>query len=169
MDVKTIPADELEWRLALDIGMTIDVFKRDAKKKLQMWSKGKIEAVTGTVSDLRKRYLTISYFSDKSVSEAKVTADSTCIAPYNTMSNSQNWRDKVQKGDRVDVFDKYDTWSTATVIWTDTREETEDSMRMIRVGFRIYCDDGDKSDSMGRYSGYSDTLDEYIGVYTCRI
>lgn len=42
-------------------------------------------------------------------------------------------------------------------------------MYMLRVGFRQYYEGGDKSDSMGKYDGYSDQLDEYIGMYTCKI
>jgi len=40
---------------------------------------------------------------------------------------------------------------------------------MIRVGFRLYCPDGEKSDSMGQYTGYTENMDEYIGVHTCKI
>lgn len=68
----------------------------------------------------------------------------------------------------MDAYDKYNTWSTGTVVWTDTRKledpPPEISMTMCKVGFRQYCPDGDKSDCMGKYSGFSDNLDEFFGV-----
>ena len=39
--------EERAWRLSLDVGKTIDVFKQDAKKGHEMWTKGEIVAVTG--------------------------------------------------------------------------------------------------------------------------
>ena len=69
----------------------------------------------------------------------------------------------------VDAFDKYNTWNTGTVIWIDGRIRSDDMMPMIKIGFREYGPGGEKSDSMGTYSGYSDQLDEYIGLYTLKL
>ena len=100
----------------------------------------------------------IKFYMDVSVLETFYPADSTYIAPFGTQSSPENWRDNVQIGDLVDALDKYNCWNTATVIWTDTREPgTENcNMPMCRVGFRSYATDGDKSDKMGAYWGYSD-------------
>lgn len=42
-------------------------------------------------------------------------------------------------------------------------------MTMVKVGFRRYCEDGDKSDCMGKFSGFTDTLDEFFGVHSLKI
>lgn len=42
-------------------------------------------------------------------------------------------------------------------------------MPMVKVGFRQYNDQGDKSDKMGMYSGYSEAMDEYIGFYSLKL
>ena len=42
-------------------------------------------------------------------------------------------------------------------------------MPMIKVGFRQYSNMGDKEDSMGKFFGFSEKLDEHIGSYTVRI
>ena len=42
-------------------------------------------------------------------------------------------------------------------------------MPMVRVGFRQYGPEGDKSDAMGTFSGFTEALDEYIGLHTLRI
>lgn len=51
--------DERAWRLSLDVGTTIDVFKRDYKFGNEQWTKGKIVSVTGYVSDLSTKNLRI--------------------------------------------------------------------------------------------------------------
>ena len=75
----------------------------------------------------------------------------------------------MQKGDLVDALDQYGQWNTATVIWIDNRTGAESNMYMVRVGFRQYNENGDKEDAMGRFSGFSEAQDEYIGIHTCRI
>ena len=42
-------------------------------------------------------------------------------------------------------------------------------MPMLRVGFRQYGPEGDKNDAMGTFSGFTEALDEYIGLHTLRI
>ena len=48
-----------------------------------------------------------------------IGADSTFIAPYGTMSISQNWRDDVKVGDSVDAMNKDKVWHTATISYID--------------------------------------------------
>ena len=156
--------------MALDVGTTIDALKQDLKHESEMWSKATITAVTGYVQDISKKNLCIKFDNDVSV-DATYKADSTKVAPHGTLSVSQNWRDSIQVGDLVDVFDKYKTWNTATVIWLDSRLNKADTvpMPMVKVGFRQYNDQGDKSDKMGTYSGYSEAMDEYFGFYSLKL
>ena len=51
----------------------------------------------------------IKFEGDVSV-DVTLKANSTKIAPYNTLSTAQKWREELNKGDIVDVFDKYKTW-----------------------------------------------------------
>lgn len=78
--------------------------------------------------------------------EATYPADTQFIAPFNTLSSEQDWRDKLQKMDEVDFMIKDREWQTGTICWMDTRQPgtKECSMPMVRVGFRIYSPDGDK-------------------------
>ena len=58
------------------------------------------------------------------------------------------------------------------MIWLDKRLGDPDAdvqMPMIKVGWRQYNEHGDKEDAMGKYSGYSDQLDEYIGVHSVKL
>ena len=87
--------EERDWRLSLDVGKTIDVFKQDVKKGLEMWTKGEIIAVTGYQQDISSKSLKVSFYMDVSVNEASYKADSPLIAPYGTLSSEQDWRDKI--------------------------------------------------------------------------
>jgi hypothetical protein len=40
---------------------------------------------------------------------------------------------------------------------------------MMKVGFRVYDETGDKADEMGTFEGFSSTLDAHIGAYTVRL
>jgi hypothetical protein len=64
-------------------------------------------------------------------------------------------------------MDRCNTWYLSTVIVTE--ERTDAKMPMIKVGFRQYANNGDKEDSMGKFFGFSEKLDEHIGSYTVRI
>ena len=114
--------DDRDWRLSLDVGKTVDVFKRDWKLGAEMWTKGKIVAVTGNESELSTKNLKIAYYMCTSIMEAKYPADSPFIAPFNTLSSEQDWREKIKKMDMVDAQDKNGKWHTGTVLWVDTRE-----------------------------------------------
>jgi hypothetical protein len=61
-------------------------------------------------------------------------------------------------------MDRCNTWYLSTVIVTE--ERTDAKMPMIKVGFRQYSNSGDKEDSMGKFFGFSEKLDEHIGSYS---
>ena len=82
-----MPVDEREWRMALDVGKTVDVFKQDPKKGHQMWTKGEIVAVTGYLQDITTKNLKIKFHADVSLGETSYPASSEFIAPYNTLSS----------------------------------------------------------------------------------
>ena len=81
--------------MSLEVGKTIDVLKYDLNSKQQMWTRGDIVAVTGDISDISKKMLTIAYKLDCTLSETRYPADSAMIAPDGTKSIAQNWRDQL--------------------------------------------------------------------------
>ena len=85
------------------------------------------------------------------------------------MSCEQDWRDELKTGDKIDAYDKFNAWNTATVIWKDVRPKDECQIQMVKVGFREYDPTGDKEDKMGKYWGYSENLDEFLPLHGCRI
>ena len=65
-------------------------------------------------------------------------------------------------------MDRLYKWYSATIIHGEERKEGC-LMPMVKVGFRVYHENGDKSDEMGRYDGLSEAQDNMIGSYTVRI
>lgn len=161
--------DDLKWRKALDVGKTVDAIKMCTKFHIQGWAKGEISAINGSVSNIATRTLTIKWEKDVSAIEAVYSALDSSIAPYGTKTHDQGWRDTLQKGDVVDALDKFANWSKATIMCLDPRKHEDASMPMIKMGFREYSELGDKSDRDGKYFGFSENLDEFIGQYSLRI
>ena len=85
-----------------------------------------------------------------------------------TFTSEEGWRDNLEKGDRVDAMDRLYKWYSATIVEKEHRTE-KDIMPMVKVGFRVYDPDGDKSDDMGTYFGLSSEQDDFIGSWTVRI
>ena len=67
----------------------------------------------------------------------------------------------------MDVLDSYSEWATCTIV---KKENTLDSpLPMITVGFRRYGSEGDKEDSLGKYTGKGFAYDHMVPLYSCRV
>lgn len=64
-------------------------------------------------------------------------------------------------------MDRCSTWYLATVIVAEERLDAK--FPNLKIGFREYASNGDKSDAMGFYFGFSEKMDEHIGSFTVRI
>ena len=61
-------------------------------------------------------------------------------------------------------------WEQGTIF--DVREERTRTGRKVlqaNCGFRIYCENGKKSDEQGRFDGWSNRYDEYIPIFNPRL
>lgn len=64
---------------------------------------------------------------------------------------------QLKSGDLLDCCDSYGSWYAGTVV---TAREAHNGGKVVRVGFRVYCEDGEKYDSKGKYYGLAETFDE---------
>ena len=148
--------------------MVIDAFKTDGNFKISCWSRGQIEEV---FKDTKGNTTTvkISFVNDIQVSPLSVPIDSDLIAPLGTKSDVEewNWRQNLKVGDKVDAMDRCSTWYIATVIVAEERAEAK--FPNLKIGFREYASNGDKSDAMGSFFGFTEKMDEHIGSFTVRI
>jgi hypothetical protein len=69
----------------------------------------------------------------------------------------------------VDAHDKT-VWNKSTIL--DTKEEMVAPGRVIKmafIGYRIYVENGTKSDERGSFDGWSNRFDEWVSIYSPRI
>jgi len=71
------------------------------------------------------------------------------------------WRSSLKKGDLVDALDRSNQRYLSTIVQPEERPNA--TMPLAKVGFRVYHPEGDKDDTMGRFFGYSESCDEFIG------
>lgn len=146
----------------------LDAFKNDGNFKISCWSRGSVEEV---FKDTKGNTTTIkvSFVNDIQVSQINLPIDSDQIAPLGTKSNVEewNWRANLKVGDKVDALDRCGTWYLSTVIVAE--ERTDAKFPNLKIGFREYASNGEKSDAMGPYFGFSEKMDEHIGSFTVRI
>lgn len=92
------------------------------------------------------------------------------LAPYNSKTEADDiWRRELKKGDVVDALSSTGSWHASTIVFPEERDIETCAMPMCKVGFRTYKPDGDREDAMGKYHGMSESVDEMIGQFTCRI
>jgi len=96
-----------------------------------------------------------------------VEEDSIELAPIGTRSTDFEWRLGLKVGDLVDCCEHEGNWYVSTI--TKIKEGSNGG-KLVRVGLRVYCEDGEKYDSKGRYNGNPETFDlENIDVTSPRI
>ena len=110
----------------------------------------------------------IKYSRDSSSGTKIFRSDSLQIAPFDSKTQGDiEWRYSLKVGDEVDVLDSYSEWATCTVV---KKENTENSaLPMITVGYRRYSSEGDKEDSLGKYTGKGHAYDHMVSLYSVRV
>ena len=173
-DLSQFTQAEIEWRNGLAVGDEVDVVKHDLGFGVECWAKGKIFQITGTAatnlgdadgSNVKKFH--VKYTRDLTTQSKTFRADDQKVQPFESYTKGDEWRANLQPYDQVDVLDSYSEWDTWTVIKNDGAAGSLNPM--ITVGYRRYHADGEKSDSMGRFSGKGAAYDLTLPLFTCRV
>jgi hypothetical protein len=94
---------------------------------------------------------------------------STHILPFRTLSLDFDWRDNLKQGDEIDYLD-CKSWYRCTVMDSFEKMNDSRSYKYIKVGMRIYRDNGKCKDMRGKtYFGWSDHFDKELHVHDPRI
>ena len=80
--------------------------------------------------------------------------DSIYLAPLGSRSKQFDWRLGLKKGDLVDAIDTANVWYNSTVISVDKDE--------LIIAYRVYNENGEKSDEFGKFTGWSNKFDSKI-------
>jgi hypothetical protein len=71
--------------------------------------------------------------------------------------------------DLIDAQDDTHNWRPSTVIGIYKTEDDGKDIPMVRVGLRIYMENGPRTDARGAYDGFGEKFDEHIPLYSPKI
>ena len=152
--------------MSLKVGSKLDAIKVEPKYGLKTWNKAVVVQVIGDGS-----YFEVNFENDNNLVARDLTIYSPEIAPYGTMSEDDEWRCVLQAGDLIDGFDSTKFWYSSTIVAKETRHEDDKDVPYLKVGFRVYEEEGNKEDQENglKYYGWSDKFDEWIPAFNPRI
>lgn len=79
------------------------------------------------------------------------------------------WKQTVAINMMVDANDK-SVWNKSTILDIKDQQVTADrTVKMAYVGYRVYIENGNKTDDKGTFDGWSTKFDEWIPIYSPRI
>ncbi len=163
-ELKRLRSANQEWKRDLKVGDMVDAILDDPVAKINGWSQARIDQVNGDM-------LHLEFIHDVKTADKFIDRWSIEIAPFQTKTKDIfEWRHDIQVGSLVDGYDK-SFWNKSTIL--DIKEETvgpNRTVKMATVAFRIYMDNGTKTDEQGKkYEGWSSKFDERISIYSPRI
>lgn len=125
---------------------------------------------------MRGDYFAITFVNDHSRFDRYLSKTSDEIAPEGSKSEDYTWRAELKIGDNIDVIDPLGTWYNSTIldifeeVEAATSSSPEKKYPVVFVGYRVYCEDGKKTDEDGRhFAGWSSKYDERIALHSPRI
>jgi hypothetical protein len=162
-EIKRLTTVHQKWRKGLEEDSMVDVYLKADERSLNLgWLQGKVSKVEGDSVE-------IWFPNSIAFYDNKFDRFSTSLAPFETKTKElQVWRSTIKVGDQIDAHDKF-TWQKSTIISLETRKVGQRSYQIAKVGFRIYKEDGIKSDAQGKFEGYTDKQDQDIPINSPRL
>lgn len=164
-----IPEDELkrlrntnqEWRKELNVGDMVDAIVDE--NRCSGWSQAKITQVNGDL-------LYLEFIYDTKNADRYLDRWSVEIAQFESKTKELwEWRATLAPNSVIDAHDKT-VWTKSTILEVKEQQVTpERTVTMAYVAFRIYVENGSKTDERGSYDGWSNRFDEWMSIYSPRI
>lgn len=86
------------------------------------------------------------------------------------MSKGDEWRGELKVGDLIDACDLTKVWYSSTIIDKEIRSFNDKDVIFLRIGFRIYDENGNKIDlNRNKFFGWSESFDEWLPAYNPRV
>jgi hypothetical protein len=149
----------------LAVGSTLDVIRIDWEYNIKIWTKGVVKEIIASTNHLKVTFENESarFFRDYH----KYSMD---IAPYNTKTESEDWRFDMKEDDLIDAFDSTKVWYASTIQAREMRTEDGRTFPYVKVGFRLFHPQGNKElDDKRKYFGWSERFDEWLSPFSPRI
>jgi hypothetical protein len=162
-ELKRIRSANQEWRKELKQGDMIDAIIDEPSSRCSGWSQARIESVNSDV-------LHLEFIYDNKSADRYLDRWSVEIAQFETKTKEVfEWKKTVEVGTYIDCNDKT-SWNKAHIM--ELKDQEVAPGRTIKVGFiayRIYQENGTKSDEKGKFEGWSSRFDEWVSIYSPRI
>ncbi|CDW88221.1 UNKNOWN [Stylonychia lemnae] len=154
------------WRRELKAGDMIDVsLKLPRSRNDYAWVQAKIISVYSV------DFLQLDFIYDNWQIKKIINKWSIKIEQFGTYTKDlYEQRDKLKQMMLVDAHDQQ-TWYRSIIFDIQERSQVnnDNTVKMAFIGFRVYCYEGDKTDKLGVYKGWSSRFDEWIPLYSQRI
>lgn len=141
----------------------VDAIIDEPMTRCSGWSQARIASVNADS-------LHLEFIFDTKTADRYLDRWSVEIAQFETKTKELfEWKKTVQVGSLLDANDKT-TWNKSTVL--DIKEQAVAPGRtalMAYIGYRVYMENGPKSDEKGAFDGWSNRFDEWVSVYSPRI
>lgn len=160
-----LPAEEREWRRALEVGAKLDALKVDPEQKVTCWSQATLKAL------LPKQKILVTFDNDSHHCDRELSIFSPELARFaERTKEEQEWRNSLQPGQRVDCYDSTGFWYACTIRATEVRQYQGADIDMLHIAFRVSHPEGDKTDEEGnQFFGWDDKFDEWMPRSSSRI
>ena len=146
--------------------MKIDALKVEVvfAERVQSWAVATIEKI-----EQGKLFCEFDGINDYTSKET-FDINSSRIAPYNFRTAGWEWRDQIKENERMDILDNQGKWFLGTVLQKREFIMKEQKFQECYVCYRIYTEDGSKTDNKGRrHEGWSEQYDCWIPAYSIKI
>jgi len=162
-ELKRIRSANQEWRKELKQGDMVDAIIDEASSRCSGWSQARIESVNSDV-------LHLEFIYDNKSADRYLDRWSVEISQFETKTKEIfEWKKTIEVGSFIDCNDKT-SWNKAHIM--ELKDQEVAPGRTIKVGFiayRIYQENGTKTDEKGKFEGWSSRFDEWVSIYSPRI
>ena len=135
----------------------------DENNRCSGWSQARISQVNGEL-------LFLEFIYDTKNADRYIDRWSVEIAPFETKTKELfEWKNTLTINAVIDAHDKT-VWNKSTILDIKEQEVAPDRVvKMAFIAYRIYVENGAKSDERGAYDGWSNRFDEWVSIYSPRI
>ena len=162
-ELKKIRSANQEWRKDLKEGDMVDAIIDEPLSRCSGWGQAKIDQINGDS-------LHLEFIYDTKTADRYLDRWSVELAQFETKTKDlYAWKQTIEVGTLVDANDKT-TWNKSTVL--DIKEQVVApgrTAKMAFIGYRVYMENGPKSDEKGTFDGWSNRFDEWVSIYSARI
>lgn len=159
--------DSLYWKSTLTSEMKIDCLIKDFENNFNNDRLGVASWSRGLILCIDTKIITFKFLGTGQISSLPLNTFQ--IVPFNFLSKDFDWRESIKEGEEIDYLDSK-SWYRSTVIRVFERNNENEYYKYIKIGLRVYRENGKCRDNKGRrYFGWSENFDKEVSVHDPRV